>query len=185
MEYLRHIGLEKRYIAILETAISWVLALGMLVYGVGKVRQFSGITARDTYVSEFTPMELMWAFYRASQDYVYIIGGFEILGGFLVLFYRTRLIGCLLLTAILTNIILQDIFYSVHLGALATAIWYQYLVIILMLMDYNRVKRTIVTAFTKKPKALIKYDSLMIIFLILSVIAIRIIEYVLTIHVFN
>jgi len=116
---------------IFENAICWIVVFGMLVYGAGKIVQFEGATNIDKRVGELTGMELMWAFYGYSKTFILIMGALEITGGLLMLFKKTRLLGCLLVTTILVNIILQDIFYGVHLGALKAAILYQSLTLII------------------------------------------------------
>mgnify|MGYP006166283349 CR=1 FL=1 len=55
-----------------------------------------------------------------------------------MLFKRTRLVGCLFLSTILINIILQDIFYEVNIGALRAAILYQILIVAILYI--NKVK---------------------------------------------
>ena len=99
--------------------------MGMLVYGIAKVMQFKGAVEVDKFVSEMTGMELMWAFYGYSRPFQLLLGVLEVSGGLLILFKRTRLIGGILATTILVNIILQDIFYGVNQGALQAAILYQ------------------------------------------------------------
>lgn len=119
---------KKDALDILETAAAWLVAVSMFLYGFGKVVQFGNMAALDTPVSQLTGMQLMWAFYGHSKAYALVLGAFEVLGGLLLLFRKTRLLGCLLLTAILFNVILQDIFYGVNAGALRAAIIYQGLV---------------------------------------------------------
>lgn len=72
-------------------------------------------------------------FYGYSKAFAITIGIFEIFGGLLILFKKTRIIGCLFTSAILVNIIFQDVFYSVHLGALRAAILYQILILIIII----------------------------------------------------
>ncbi|MEL7222388.1 MAG: hypothetical protein AAGJ93_13785 [Bacteroidota bacterium] len=115
----------EEYEYILETTFAWLAAMGMLIYGVAKYVQFDGAAAVDTPVSELTGMQLMWAFYGYSKIFILIIGALEVTGGLLLLFPKTRILGGLICTTILTNIILQDIFYEVNSGALRAAMIYQ------------------------------------------------------------
>ncbi len=131
------------YIEILETAMSWIVVMAMFVYGGGKIIQFTGMPYLDKPVSELSGMELMWAFYGYSKPFVLTIGVFEILGGVLILFKRTRIIGCLFTSAILFNIILQDYFYGVHVGALKAAILYQVLIIGILWINKKRLLQAI------------------------------------------
>ncbi|KPM47687.1 MauE/DoxX family redox-associated membrane protein [Jiulongibacter sediminis] len=93
-------------IEIFENAISWVVVLAMFLYGGAKGMQFDGAAQIDKTVSEMTGMQLMWAFYGYSKPFAITIGVFEVLGGLLILIKRTRLIGCLVTSTILVNVIL-------------------------------------------------------------------------------
>lgn len=130
-------------ISILEDAISWVVVFGMFIYGGGKILQFDGASQLDKPVSELTGMQLMWAFYGYSKVYALTLGFFEILGGLLLLIKRTRLIGCFLISAILVNVILQDIYFGVHLGALKAAILYQSLIVIVLWLNREKLIRSV------------------------------------------
>ncbi len=130
-------------IEIFENAISWIVVFAMFVYGGAKLFQFDRAAEIDKTVSEVTGMELMWAFYGYSKAYAIILGLFEIIGGTLILIKRTRVIGCLLASTILVNVILQDIFFQVHLGALKAAILYQLLILIILWLNKDKVIQSI------------------------------------------
>lgn len=173
---------RKDKIEIVENAISWIVVFAMFVYGGAKVMQFDGASEIDKTVSEMTGMELMWAFYGYSKSYAMTLGLFEILGGTLILIKRTRIIGCLFTLTILVNVILQDIFFKVHFGALKAAILYLFL--ILMILWFNKdniiqsVKALLIFNTSEEPryKFIIKLIIAFVCFVIL-----RIIEYYLTI----
>ena len=169
-------------IEIFENAISWVIVLAMFIYGFGKIIQFQEAVDMNKTFAEMTGMELMWAFYSYSESFVITLGVLEVLGGILILIKKTRLIGCLFTTTILVNVILQDIFYGVHLGALKAAILYQLLILIIFwihkgkmiasvkaLLSLKKVQQTKANNFTK----LIIAFGLFVVF--------RILEYYITI----
>jgi hypothetical protein len=134
---------QKDKVEIIENAISWVVVFAMFVYGIGKVVQFRGATETGKMVSEMTGMELMWAFYGYSQAFALTLGVFELLGGLLILIKKTRIIGCLFTTAILVNVILQDIYFGVHVGALKAAILYQLLIVIILWLNKEKLIESI------------------------------------------
>lgn len=139
---------------ILETTFACLAAMGMLIYGAAKYLQFDGAAAIDTPVSELTGMQLMWAFYGYSKTFILIIGALEIAGGLLLLFPRTRILGGLICTTILVNIILQDIFYEVNTGALKAAIIYQSAIICIFIIRREAIMaalRIITTPFGFSP----------------------------------
>jgi hypothetical protein len=117
---------------LLETILVIYVSSSMFLYGVMKFAQFGHEPYSDKIVGNLTNMELMWAFYGRTLSFPIIIGIFEILGAGLLFFIKTRVMGCFLLTTILTNIIIQDIIYDVHSGALISAIIYQIIILYLM-----------------------------------------------------
>lgn len=128
--------------AFLKSSFEWALRLfvciSMGIYGIAKTTQFDDPAAITTAVKDLSGMRLMWAFYGYSKQYVMIIGILEMLGGLMLMFNKTKLMACLLLTAILSNIILQDIYYGVNVGALWSAIFYQLSIIVLLFGERAR-----------------------------------------------
>ena len=173
---------KKDKIEILENSISWIVVLAMFIYGGGKLIQFDGAIEIDKTVSELTGMELMWAFYSYSKSFAMTLGIIEIIGGILILIKKTRIIGCLLTSTILVNVIFQDIYFGVHLGALKAAILYQILILIILWLNKEKLIRGIKILLESnkieqpKMKLFIKLLIAFGVFLIL-----RILEYYLTI----
>jgi hypothetical protein len=172
----------KDKIEIVENAISWIVVFAMFVYGGAKVVQFDGASEIDKTVSEMTGMQLMWAFYGYSKAYAITLGLFEIIGGTLILIKKTRIIGCLFTLTILVNVILQDIFFSVNVGALKAAILYLFLILLILWFNKGKVAQSIKSLLifntSKQPKYkfLIKLAIAFLCFVLL-----RIIEYYVTI----
>ena len=106
----------------------------------------------------------MWNFYSYSLTYPLIIGFFEILGGISLLSNRSRIFGCILLTIILSNIIIQDYIYEIV--ALKSAIFYQILVVIILFFDKEKLKRVIKVLFTTS-----KFSKNLILIIIALIIA--------------
>ena len=136
----------------IENALSWIVVLAMLIYGGAKWMQFEGAADIDKVVSELTGMELMWAFYGYSRAFILTLGVLEITGGILMLIKRTRIIGCLFLSTILVNIILQDIFYGINQGALKAAIIYQSCILIILWMNRIKLIRVFNILIERSPK---------------------------------
>lgn len=126
---------KQDYIYIFEMALVISVSFSMFIYGIGKPMQFSNPDIQQKAVSALTGMELMWAFYGFSKVYPIIIGVFEIVGALLLLFRKTRLMGGLVITSILFNVILQDIIYGVNMGALKAAIVYQSMVCVIFWLN--------------------------------------------------
>ena len=126
----------------IKSSIEWALRLfvsvSICIYGIAKTTQFDNPAEIDTAVRDLSGMRLMWAFYGYSTTYVKMIGVLEMLGGLMLVFNRTKLTACFLLTVILSNIILQDIFYGVNAGALWSAIFYQSAILMLLFWERRR-----------------------------------------------
>ncbi|MFI1770295.1 hypothetical protein, partial [Thalassobellus citreus] len=134
---------KKDKIEIFENAISWIIVFAMFIYGGAKLIQFDRATEIDKTVSELSGMELMWAFYGYSKSFAMTLGIFEIISGILILIKKTRIIGCLFTSTILVNVIFQDIYFGVHLGALKAAILYQILILIILWLNKEKLIRGI------------------------------------------
>lgn len=173
---------KKDKIEIFENAISWIVVFALFVYGGSKIFQFDSSTEIDKTVSELTGMQLMWAFYGYSKAYAVTLGMFEIIGGILILIKRTRLIGCLFVSTILINVILQDVLFEVHVGALKAALFYQFLILVVLWINKNKLILSIQillyynTNKNATKKLLVQFFIAFVLFLI-----IRILEYFITI----
>ncbi len=132
---------------VLELAFRWHVAISLFVYGIAKTVQFSPTSEVDAPVNTLTGQQLMWAFYGYSVGYAKFLGVVEMLGAVLLLFRRTVLLGCLVVTTVLVNVIAQDIVYDVLEGALRAAIIYQVLTVLIVALNWPQVVR-IWQAFT-------------------------------------
>jgi hypothetical protein len=76
-----------------------------------------------------SPMGLLWTFMGASQPYTMFAGWMETIGGLLLCFRRTQLVGALWTAGVMANVFVLNMFYDVpvkiysfHLLALAMVI---------------------------------------------------------------
>ena len=173
---------KKDKIEIFENAISWIVVMAMFIYGWGKLIQFGDVAEIDKTVSEMDGMELMWAFYGYSKSFAITLGVFELIGGLLILINRTRIIGCLFTSTILVNVIFQDIYFGVHLGALKAAILYQLLILIILLLNKDKLIMSIKTLLTSDKTEQTKTKFFIKILIAFGLfIGLRILEYFITI----
>lgn len=147
----------------IKWTIIFIVSISMIVYGVTKPIQFSDFS-NSTNVNVSEGHKIMWSFYSYSLTYPLIIGFFEILGGISLLSNRSRIFGCILLTIILSNIIIQDYIYEIV--ALKSAIFYQILVLIILFFDKEKLKRVIKLLFTTS-----KFSKNLILIIIALIIA--------------
>jgi hypothetical protein len=107
-----------RLYAWLRTAVCLYLAAQMLTYGMCKLipNQFgvpSSPSTLTTLVGEMNRMNLLWAFMAASPAYTIFAGASEVLGGLLLTCRRTRLLGALVVTGAMANVVMLNFGYDV------------------------------------------------------------------------
>jgi hypothetical protein len=134
---------RKDYLKIIENASVILVSASMLFYGAGKLIQFKGAYSGNLQrtVSELSGMELMWIFFDFSFSFALIIGLLEIIGATLLLIRKTRIIGCLFLSTILINIIIQGVLFDVP--AVRSAMFYQLLILVVLWLN----KTELITAY--------------------------------------
>jgi hypothetical protein len=101
----------------LRVYVRFSLAAAMIFYGAVKVikAQFPD-PSLDRLMQPFgdaSPMGLLWTFMGASVAYNVFAGGTEMLGGILLTFRRTRLLGALVSLGALTNVVMLNFSYDV------------------------------------------------------------------------
>ena len=119
---------KKEFINLLEWSCVLYVAGIMIIFGLGKYWQFDGFDN-----DQFAGMKIMWNFYSYSKPYVIILGFFEVIGAVFLLLPKTRIAGCLVLSSILINVILQDYFYEIP--ALFSAISLQSVVFFILWLN--------------------------------------------------
>lgn len=127
-----------------ELAARIYAATMLLTYGFGKLMggQFYQGSIPEAVaslpLSEVGGFDLAWTFFGYSYGYILFIGGTQILGSFMLLFHRTKLLGAATLIPVLLNIIVVDFFFEISTGAMLSAI--SYLTAVSFVVFYNREK---------------------------------------------
>ncbi len=98
-------------------AMRFVLASAMFGYGINKVfgLQFPepGLQRLLQDYGDSSPMGLLWTFMGASQPYTMFAGWMETIGGLLLCFRRTQLVGALWTAGVMANVFALNMFYDV------------------------------------------------------------------------
>jgi uncharacterized membrane protein YphA (DoxX/SURF4 family) len=101
----------------LRVLVRYNLAIYMLIYGFAKVYhlqmpgpRLSDLVRRFGYKS---PMGLAWSFVGFSPAFSAFTGWGEVIGGALLFFRRTTLLGAVVLVAVLSNVVLINYCYDV------------------------------------------------------------------------
>jgi hypothetical protein len=101
----------------LRVYVRFFLAVFMLSYGASKAIKsqfvFPGLDEMLQPIGESSPMGLVWDFMGASTAYTMFTGLVEMLGGFLLGFRRTTLLGALVSSGAMANVLMLNLFYDV------------------------------------------------------------------------
>ena len=116
---------------VIELAARWYVFVFLNIYGIAKIAggQFyrrghlpEGVA--NTMLRDAPAFDLAWTFMGYSFAYILFIGLAEVVGAWLLLWERTKLIGVLILLPIMINILVFDVIFLDKYGALASATIY-------------------------------------------------------------
>ncbi|MDP1801723.1 MAG: hypothetical protein Q8L81_10240 [Bacteroidota bacterium] len=132
--------MSRKYIKeILELVFRWYVFVFMSLYGLGKIMGGQFYTPKRIPeevaaipLGKAEGFELAWTFMGHSHNYILFIGITQILGSFMLLFNRTKLIGVAILLPVLINIVVFDIIFLDKYGALASAVIYLCMLIFIL-----------------------------------------------------
>ena len=144
---------------VIELAARWYVFIFLNVYGLGKIAggQFyrqgrlpEGLAKIP--LGEVTAFDLAWTFMGYSFAYILFIGLAEVLGAWLLLWERTKLLGVAILLPIMVNILVFDVIFLDKYGALASATIYTLLLLVIVACNKEQVRQAI-RALTPQSKA--------------------------------
>lgn len=81
---------------------------------------------------------LTWFYFGYSHTFGIIVATIQIVGGYLLLFRKTLLIGAIILFSLLFNLTLINIFYQMNAGALLQSVLLTIGILFLISLDYHR-----------------------------------------------
>src|SRR5262245_14485746 len=135
---------------VIELAARWYVFVFLNVYGLGKIAggQFyrRGKLPADVAsvpLGDATAFDLAWTFMGYSFVYNLFIGLAEVVGAWLLLWERTKLLGALVLLPVMVNILVFDVIFLDAYGALASASIYTMLLLVILACNGERVARAI------------------------------------------
>jgi hypothetical protein len=121
--------------------LRYAIALDLSMFGWQKITRLqlvSPLGMLDLPFSSLSGEDLTWSYFGHSYPMVVAIGSLQIVGSFLLLFNRTRLLALFTLLPVLLNIVLIDFFYGLDWGEqlYASVIFVELLY--LLLTEYHR-----------------------------------------------
>ncbi|HTE34665.1 MAG TPA: hypothetical protein VK666_30005 [Chryseolinea sp.] len=112
----------------------------LINYGFAKIIPIQFLLPLDSYgitYAESSAMGLLWRFMSYSSAYNFFTGGFEALGGLLLLFRRTKLLGGLISLTLLSNIVMLNFTYDVPVKLWSIHLFI--MTVIVLLPDASRI----------------------------------------------
>ena len=103
------------YNSIIYSLVRYILGVTMIVYGLIKIFQIQFSLPSEVYKYELEQLDgvtLAWAFLGFSSWFSFLLGVFELVPGFLLLFRRTKLLGAILLFPSLLAVFLINNAYN-------------------------------------------------------------------------
>ena len=133
---------------IFELGCRLYVFLMLNLYGIGKMigQQFyrKGELPDDVFnipLGQAEAFDLAWTFMGYSSSYIFFVGISQIVGAWLLLFNKTKLIGVTILIPIMLNIVVFDIVFLDKYGALASAILYLILLISILILNKETIRK--------------------------------------------
>jgi hypothetical protein len=112
----------------------------LFLYGIAKVYLYQfgymGLDRMDNPIGEQSPMGLLWFFMSYSPTYNIGTGLIEMVGGVLLFFRPTTLLGAIISFVAMANVVLIDISYDVTVKMFA--IHLALMIVVLLLDDFKR-----------------------------------------------
>ncbi|NLR77042.1 DoxX family membrane protein [Chitinophaga eiseniae] len=97
--------------------LRYFLAVTMISYGLAKVFKtqfpFPLLTSLDERLGDMSPMKLAWSYMGYSAGYNLFTGAAECIGGLLLFFGRTRLLGALVSMGVMINVVAMNFCYDI------------------------------------------------------------------------
>lgn len=142
----------------IELGARWYVFIFLNVYGAGKIlggqfyrRGHLPPDVAQTLLGEAGPFELAWTFMGYSFAYILFIGLAEIVGAWLLLWERTKLMGVAILLPIMVNILVFDVIFLDRYGALVSATIYTSLLFVILAYNWARVRQALLPLLISGP----------------------------------
>jgi hypothetical protein len=146
---------------IFERASRYYVFIFLNVYGLGKIaggqfyRKGSLPEAvAETTLAQASAFDITWTFMGYSYTYILFIGITQLLGAWMLLFERSKLIGTLILLPVMVNVVVFDSIFLDKKGALVNASIYLFMLLYILWFNKEKVISAVqsLTAKLEVPK---------------------------------
>ena len=145
----------------LEIFVRYYLAATLINYGFIKIfkLQFSmpGPYALTQALGEMSPMSLAWKFMGFSPGFNLFTGIGEALGGFLLLFRRTKVLGGFISLTVMSNIVVMNFCYDIPVKLFSSHLLL--LIVFVLWSDFKRIINFLILNKPVEPKKLMSAFS--------------------------
>lgn len=122
---------------------------GIFVIFTGVMKVFMGqFTQTDIGledVKKVDSVDMVFLFYHASGNYIYIIGLIQMLGGVLLIFKKTSVIGAFICLTIFLNVMLINYYFHWGMGMVIFMTLLNLSFILTLSFEYKRLKNLLVS----------------------------------------
>lgn len=125
----------------LYSGIRYCLAFNIAAFGWKKFYGLQFIVPEEISnmpMNQQTGEWLTWFYFGYSHAFGLIIAVIQIVGGYLLLFRKTLLIGAIILFSMLFNLTLINLFYQMNAGALLQSVLLTIGVLFLIILDFKK-----------------------------------------------
>lgn len=147
------------WIKILEIACRWYVFIFLNLYGLGKIsggqfyrRGQLPEEVANTTLAQANAFEIAWSFMGFSFYYILFIGVSQIIGAWLLLWDRTKILGVAILIPIMLNIIVFDIIFLDVKDALVNATIYFLMLLYILYANKGKVMNALAMLTNKELK---------------------------------
>lgn len=142
------------YVFVMLNIYGWGKLMGGQFYRKGHL---PSEVAQKT-LEQLSGFELAWTFMGYSYAYVLFVGIFQVIGAWMLLWNRSKLIGVAILLPVMANVVVFDAVYGIPVGALVSAS--VYLTLLLLILVFNREKIFEILAIATRNSVSIYYSAL-------------------------
>lgn len=134
----------------IDLSIRIYLCIIFLIYGLGKIVhiQFEENNITQIINESSNGKDVVWFFFSYSYHYTLIIGVLQCIGGVLLIFNKTKILGHFLLLPILINIVLINYFFNI--GVLLKSSYFLLLIFSSICLNYKQLNDILKVFFEKK-----------------------------------